>query len=57
MKAKKKPLDVLTLDTLGIATRRRVVAVHHDAPAARQKGVLVPDVATLIQELANRGLV
>ena len=57
MKAKKKPLDVLTLQELGINARSRVQTVLHEAPIARQKGVMVTDVATLIQELANRGLV
>ena len=57
MKAKKKLLEVLTLEALGITPRPRIHAVRHDAPTPRQKGVLVPDVATLLAELANRGLV
>ena len=57
MKAKKKPLDVLSAADLGVSARHTVRAVRYEAPAVRQKGVLVPDVATLVQELTQRGLV
>ena len=57
IKAKKKPLDVLTPAALGITPRQRLRAVHYAPPATRQKGVLVKDVNELVTALAARGLV
>jgi electron transfer flavoprotein beta subunit len=57
MKAKKKPLAVQTPAELGIAPRRTQKVLSYAAPAARQKGVLVKDVAELVEQLTNRGLV
>jgi electron transfer flavoprotein beta subunit len=57
MKAKKKPLDVLSPDDLGVSPRNRMTAVLHEAPAARQKGVMVKDVHELFEALKARGLV
>ncbi|MEP7312100.1 MAG: electron transfer flavoprotein subunit beta/FixA family protein [Pseudomonadota bacterium] len=56
MKAKKKPLEILPLATLGITPQQRVASVRFDPPAPRQKGVLVKDAAALVAALQSRGL-
>src|ERR1700685_307973 len=45
MKAKKKPLDVTTLEALGISAGRLLTTIKTEPPAQRQKGVMVKDVA------------
>ncbi len=57
MKAKKKPLDTLTLAALEVEPRSRLQAVRFEAPPQRQKGVLVKDAAELIAQLKQKGLV
>jgi electron transfer flavoprotein beta subunit len=56
MKAKKKPLDTFTLESLGVQVRSRVRAVRFDTPPQRQKGVLVKDAEELVAALKTRGL-
>ncbi len=57
MKAKKKTLDVMPLTELGIASSPTISETCFEPPAARQKGVMVDDVAGLITALRDRGLV
>jgi electron transfer flavoprotein beta subunit len=57
MKAKKKPLEILALADLGVATAAQFKAVKFEPPASRQKGVMVKDVAELIAALKQKGLV
>jgi electron transfer flavoprotein beta subunit len=57
MKAKKKPLDTLALNTLGVDTAAQFKTLKFEAPAARQKGVMVKDVAELVAALKQKGLV
>ncbi|WP_054113330.1 electron transfer flavoprotein subunit beta/FixA family protein [Marinagarivorans algicola] len=57
MKAKKKPLDTLTIDELGIDGATRVKLVKTAPPAQRQAGIKVPDVDTLIEKLKNEAKV
>ncbi len=57
MKAKKKPLDVLALADLGIESSPSINEMHFEPPAARQKGVMVDDVAGLVAALKDKGLV
>jgi electron transfer flavoprotein beta subunit len=57
MKAKKKPLETLTLASLGVEARSRLRAVRFQPPAERQKGVRVKDAAELVAALKNKGLV
>jgi len=57
MKAKRKPLDVVPLDELGVATDSNLSVSHHAPPAQRAKGIMVEDTAQLVQELKNRGLI
>jgi len=56
MKAKKKPLDVTSLETLGISAGQQLVVVKTEPPAQRQKGVMVKDVAELVDVLKKKGL-
>jgi electron transfer flavoprotein beta subunit len=57
MKAKKKPLETIALDSLGVATAPRIKVVKTEPPAPRQKGVMVKDVAALVAALKQKGLV
>lgn len=57
MKAKKKPLDTITLTSLGIDTAAQFKTLKFEAPPARQKGTMVKDVAELVAQLKNKGLV
>jgi electron transfer flavoprotein beta subunit len=56
MKAKKKPLELLTLEFLGVEVTQRVKAVRYDPPPQRQKGVMVKDAAALVAALRQRGV-
>jgi electron transfer flavoprotein beta subunit len=56
MKAKRKPLDVLSLDELGVAVEANSEVGTHAPPPQREKGILVEGAAQLIEELKNRGL-
>jgi electron transfer flavoprotein beta subunit len=57
MKAKKKPLEVLPLATLGISTTPKTKVIRVDPPPQRQKGVIVKDAAALVAALHAKGLV
>jgi electron transfer flavoprotein beta subunit len=57
MKAKKKPLSVLTLADLQVTPRRRQKVLGWAAPPVRQKGVMVKDVGALVDALQSRGLI
>jgi electron transfer flavoprotein beta subunit len=57
MKAKKKPLDVLTPEGLGVDVTPRLKTLKVSEPPARKAGVRVPDVATLIDKLKNEAKV
>ena len=57
MKAKKKPLDVTSLDALGVSAGQYLKTVKTEPPAQRQKGVLVKDVAELVDVLKKKGLI
>ncbi len=56
MKAKKKPLDTVTLADLGVAIDAGFKNVLFAAPATRQKGVVVKDVPELIAAMKQRGV-
>ncbi len=56
MKAKRKPLDVVALDELGVTVEGNIEVGNHAPPPQREKGVMVEDAAQLITELKNRGL-
>lgn len=57
MKAKKKPLETLSVADLDVKLRHRVANMSFAAPAVRQKGILVKDAEHLVSELRARGLV
>ncbi|MGQ0384474.1 MAG: electron transfer flavoprotein subunit beta/FixA family protein [Gammaproteobacteria bacterium] len=57
MKAKKKPLDIVELATLGVDASPRFKVLNYQPPAQRQKGVMVKDAAALVTALRQRGLV
>ncbi|MFJ4293960.1 electron transfer flavoprotein subunit beta/FixA family protein [Cupriavidus sp. NPDC089707] len=57
MKAKKKPLDIVTAAALNVDPGPRLKTLRVEEPAARKPGVVVPDVATLIAKLKNEAKV
>lgn len=57
MKAKRKPLDVLPLEELGVEAASNLSYGTHAPPPQRAKGIVVEDTAQLVQELKNRGLI
>jgi electron transfer flavoprotein beta subunit len=57
MKAKKKPLDTVGLGDFGAAEAPAFKTVRVDPPPQRSKGVMVKDVAELVDALKKKGLV
>ena len=57
MKAKKKPLDTLTPEALGVDIAPRLKTLKVSEPPKRGAGVKVPDVATLVAKLKNEAKV
>lgn len=57
MKAKKKPLDTTTPADLGVETAARVSLLGVELPAERQAGIMVEDVAQLMDKLKNEAKV
>ncbi|MEJ5029549.1 electron transfer flavoprotein subunit beta/FixA family protein [Comamonas sp. MYb69] len=57
MKAKKKQLDTLKPEDLGVDVSPRLKTLKVQEPAKRGAGVKVPDVATLIDKLKNEAKV
>ncbi len=57
MKAKKKPLDSMTVEELGIDVAPRLTVVKVEEPEARSAGVKVADVSELINKLKNEAKV
>lgn len=57
MKAKKKPLDTLTPEALGVDVKPRLKTLKVVEPAKRKGGIIVPDVATLVDKLKNEAKV
>jgi len=56
MKAKKKPLDQIALADLGVESVTPMKQVGFEPPEARQKGIMVDDVAGLVAALKDKGL-
>jgi electron transfer flavoprotein beta subunit len=56
MKAKKKPLETLTLAALGVEPRQQLKLVRFEPPPQRQKGIRVKDAAELVEALKKKGL-
>ncbi len=57
MKAKKKPLEVIKPDALGVDVTPRLKTLRVVEPAKRGAGVKVPDVAALVSKLKNEAKV
>jgi electron transfer flavoprotein beta subunit len=57
MKAKKKPLETVKPDDLGVDVTPRLKTVKVSEPAKRSAGVMVPDVASLVQKLRTEAKV
>ncbi|MCK9533225.1 MAG: electron transfer flavoprotein subunit beta/FixA family protein [Pseudomonas sp.] len=57
MKAKKKPLEIITPDSLGVSTASTVTTLKVEAPATRSAGIKVKDVAELVEKLKNEAKV
>jgi len=57
MKAKKKPLEVLKPDALGVDVAPRLKTLKVVEPAKRKAGVKVPDTAALVDKLRNEAKV
>jgi electron transfer flavoprotein beta subunit len=53
MKAKKKPLETIKPDALGVAVAPRVKTLKVSEPPKRSAGIKVADVATLVDKLKN----
>jgi electron transfer flavoprotein beta subunit len=51
MKAKKKPLDIIEIDTLGIDTESKIKVLNVVEPPKREAGIIVNDVKELVQKL------
>ena len=57
MKAKKKPMDILTPDDLGVDVAPRLTILKVSEPPAREAGVKVEDVTQLVDKLRNEAKV
>jgi len=57
MKAKKKPMEVLSPAALGIDVAPRLTTLNVAEPPKRGAGIKVPDVATLVAKLRNEAKV
>jgi len=57
MKAKKKPLDTIKPEDLGVDVAPRLKTLKVAEPPKRGAGVKVPDVATLVDKLKNEAKV
>ncbi|MES2355064.1 MAG: electron transfer flavoprotein subunit beta/FixA family protein [Pseudomonadota bacterium] len=53
MKAKKKPLDVLKPEALGVDVTPRLKTLKVSEPPKRKGGIMVPDVKALVDKLRN----
>ena len=57
MKAKKKPLDQVSLEELGVQPAQGLRQLSWEAPPQRSRGVIVNDVGELVAALNAKGLV
>lgn len=57
MKAKKKPLETVSPEDLGVDVAPRLKTLKVSEPPARAAGVVVPDVAALVEKLKNEAKV
>ena len=57
MKAKRKPMDIIELDSLGLDTANRLTTLKVEEPEARAAGVIVNSVSELVEKLRNEAKV
>lgn len=57
MQAKKKPIDTKSFDDLGVDTEARISYLKFEMPPAREAGIIVEDVATLMEKLRDEAKV
>ena len=57
MKAKKKPIDLVSVDDLGVDVSPRIKIIKVEAPGKREAGVMVESVEDLVQKLQNEAKV
>jgi electron transfer flavoprotein beta subunit len=57
MKAKKKPLEIIKPDALGVDVTPRLATLKVSDPPTRKAGIKVPDVKTLVEKLRNEAKV
>ena len=57
MKSKKKPLETVTPDALGVSLASTNKTLKVEAPAARSAGIMVKSVAELVEKLKNEAKV
>jgi electron transfer flavoprotein beta subunit len=57
MKAKKKPMDTVKPEDLGVDVAPRIKTLKVSEPPKRGAGIMVPDVATLVDKLKNEAKV
>jgi electron transfer flavoprotein beta subunit len=57
MKAKKKPLETISMEELGIEAAPAAEETSFEPPAEREKGITVDDVPALVAALKDKGLV
>ena len=57
MKAKRKPLDTVTIDSLGVTLKQHQNVLKVTPPAQREAGVMVASVEELVEKLKNEAKV
>lgn len=57
MKAKKKPLEQISIEDIGVKVETGIKEVAYEPPSERERGVMVDDVAGLLVALKDKGLV
>ena len=57
MKAKRKPLEVIAADSLGVDLTPRIQLMRVEEPAKRTAGIIVEDVAQLVEKLKTEAKV
>ncbi|EGC6142513.1 electron transfer flavoprotein subunit beta/FixA family protein [Salmonella enterica] len=53
IKAKKKTVEEINFDSLGISPSSKLTTIKVDEPATREAGIIVPDISTLLNKLKN----
>ncbi len=57
MKAKRKPIEVLTPEELGVDISNRIEVIQVNEPPAREAGIMVADASELVDKLKNEAKV